>query len=364
MVADTRRAAIDGRSLRNPRRLTFRPIWIFGPGWDSLVSFCWIPVFLVAHAMSNGGAEDASFLRRGLAFALLVSFLHQPLTLGLVYGDSDQFRRHSRLFAIAPVVALAVGATAAIFNLWIVIPVAAIWNVQHTLQQRYGIQRIYSGRAGYGSARLDRALSYAPMVAVLALVAGNPATPGLTERVQLDSMNAGGVRLLTEVRPYAFVVAALALAATVVVVGQLLRQELAAGQVNPIKLAYQLSSLILLAAVVVDPVAGLIAYVCAHAVDYAVVVDRTAKRRYGSGESVSLLGRVAASGKGRVAFFGGILVAALAAHDFVHGSAYNALVYSVGALHFTYDAVIWKLRKPEVAKDLVAHGAHAERPSA
>ncbi|HET6875818.1 MAG TPA: hypothetical protein VFH70_13615, partial [Acidimicrobiales bacterium] len=140
-------------------------------------------------------------------------------------------------------------------------------------------------------------------------------------------------------------------------------QELAAGQVNPVKLAYQLSSLILLAAVVVDPVAGLIAYVCAHAVEYAVVVDRTAKRRYGSGESVSLLGRVAASGKGRVAFFGGILVAALAAHDFVHGSAYNALVYSVGALHFTYDAVIWKLRRPEVAKDLVAHGAHAERPS-
>jgi hypothetical protein len=274
----------------------------------------------------------------------------------LVYGDSTQFRRHARLFAVAPVVAVAVGSTAAILNWWIVIPVAAIWNVQHTVQQRYGLQRIYSGRAGYGSARLDRALSYAPMLAVLALVAGNPATPDLTQRVQLDSMNAGGVRLLTEVRPFAFVVAAIALAATVIVVGQVVRQELAAAQINPVKLAYQLSSLALLAAIVADPVAGLIAYVCAHAVEYAVVVDRTAKRRYGAGDSASLLGRIAASGVGRAAFFGGIVGAALVAHDVVHGSAYNAIVYSIGALHFTYDAVIWKLRKPEVSKDLVAYG--------
>jgi hypothetical protein len=35
----------------------------------------------------------------------------------------------------------------------------------------------------------------------------------------------------------------------------------------------------------------------------------------------------------------------------VHGSALNAVVYAVGALHFTFDAVIWKLRKPVVARD-------------
>jgi hypothetical protein len=29
--------------------------------------------------------------------------------------------------------------------------------------------------------------------------------------------------------------------------------------------------------------------------------------------------------------------------------AYDTVLYTVGALHFTYDSVIWKLRKPAVA---------------
>jgi len=65
---------------------------------------------------------------------------------------------------------------------------------------------------------------------------------------------------------------------------------------------------------------------------------------------------VAINPLGRTAFFGAIVVGALALHGSVHGATLNALVYSVGALHFTYDAVIWKLRKPNVARDFQLAG--------
>ena len=111
----------------------------------------------------------------------------------------------------------------------------------------------------------------------------------------------------------------------------------------------------MLAAILVDPIAGFIAYVSAHAVEYAVIVDRTAKRRSlpgaEPGSGPTFLGRVARGPLARVCFFSGIVVAAFCVHGAVHGDAFNVIVLTVGALHFTYDAVIWKLRKPALRKD-------------
>ena len=341
-----------------------RFVWIFGARWDLFVSLSWIPVFLVGHVLLAGSGPGADhLLQDGVAVALLVSFLHQPLTFGLVYGDASQFALHRRLFAWAPVAAVSVAVLAAVWNLAVVVPIAAAWNLQHTVQQRYGLQRIYAGKSGYGSARLDRALAYAPMVAVLAAVAAMPGTATLVQRSGLDPMNAGAVRLLIELRPEALFVVAVATVLSVWVVGAVVRQERAAGQAaNPAKWLYQVSSLALVAAIVVDPAAGFIAYVSAHALEYGVVVYRTAERRYASGEgpgAASLLGRAGRTVTGRVAFFGGIVGAAFAVHGLVHGVAFNAVLYSVGALHFTYDAVIWKLRKPAVSRDFAIAPAPA-----
>lgn len=335
------------------------PTWSFSAGFDLAVGLCWVPVFLVAHVLDGlPGATGATFLRDGVVVALLVSFAHQPLTFGLVYGDAGQFRLHRRLFVLAPLVAVAAAAAGAFANLSVVIPIAALWNLQHTLQQRYGIQRIYAGRAGYGSARLDRAFAYVPMVAALAAVAASRATAGLVARSGLDPMNAGAAHLLVSIRPAATALALTAAAASLAVVVAVLRQEAAAGErANPAKWLYQLSFLALLGGLVVDPAAGFIAYVSAHAIEYAVVVDRTAKRRYGSagagGEDgrVSFLGKAARSAAGRVAFFAAIAALAVAVHETLGGPVLNTVVYSVGALHFTFDAVIWKLRKPALKKD-------------
>src|SRR5579863_104155 len=154
---------------------TRRARWNFGPVADLVMALAWVPVFLAWHVLAGGPSTGAArAAQEGVTLALLVSFLHQPLTFGLVYGDRWQFALHRRLFLWAPVVAVAVAAVAAAGNLWVVVPVAAAWNLQHTLQQRYGVLRIYAGRAGYGSARLDRAFCYAPMVSVLLAVAASP----------------------------------------------------------------------------------------------------------------------------------------------------------------------------------------------
>lgn len=343
-----------------PARDTLRPRWVFGPAPDLVMALGWAPVFLGWHLLGvvAPGTGDTR-LQQGVALALLISFLHQPLTFGLVYGDRRQFILHRRLFLWAPVVALAVGLAAAVRNWWIVVPVAALWNLQHTLQQRYGVERIYSGKAGYGSARLDRAVAYVPMAMVLLAMASMPSLSDLVQRSGLDPRNAQGVALLGLLRPGARALLVVAAAGFVGVVLLVVRQELAAGQrANPAKWLYQASSLAMLAAIVVDPIAGFIAYVTAHAVEYAVIVDRTAKRRYGGGawretesSGPSFLGRLAAGSGGRVAFFTGIVALAFAVNRLTHGTVFNVVVLSVGALHFTYDAVIWKLRKPALAKE-------------
>jgi len=292
-------------------------------------------------------------VRWAVAAVLVASFLHQPLTFALVYGDRRQFRARRPLFVWAPPITVVVIAVAVFGHLWVVVPVAALWNTIHTLQQRYGLSRIYARRSGGGSARLDRWVLYAAMAATLLAVAAAPRTLGLVERVSLGGVNAAGIRLLTDARPVAaFLLVPVGLAAVALVVA-IVRQEAAAGPAaNPAKWVYQASSLALIASIAVDPIAGFLAYVGAHAVEYAVVVFKTAESRYGHDrDRSSLLGHAARTALGRVAVMAGVAFGALALANRVHGEAGTVVLYTVGALHFLYDGFIWKLRKPAVAAD-------------
>jgi hypothetical protein len=375
--------ASGGRRASAARRTS----WIFGCRADLLISLCWIPLWLVGHRLVAGhGVHDDALLRAAVATTLLVSFLHQPLTLGLVYGDARQFDQRRRLFLWAPPVAVAVIVTAVVLHLWIVIPIAAIWNTIHTLQQRYGLARIYSRKAGYGSARLDRWVLYAWMVAAVLAVAAKPGIPGLVMRVSLDGVNAGGIRLLTDARPWALTLLVPAVLVSLGLVGAIIAQEVAQAArasaratveglpdqsgpgtdlappvsgVNPAKWLYQGSSLVLIASIAVDPAAGFIAYVGAHAIEYFVVVYKTTETRYGKTHDTStVLGRAAYRPAGRVACFGAVIGAAVLTHARLGGDPYTVVLYTVGVLHFLYDGCIWKLRRPAVAADF------AIRPSA
>jgi hypothetical protein len=348
---------------QRPAPLRGRLVWIYRARTDLLISLCWLPLFVAGHqlAASSGTTAD-SRLRWAVAAVLLVSFLHQPLTFALVYGDRGQFELRHRLFLWAPPIAVAVIALGVFRHLWVVVPVAAVWNTVHTLQQRYGLSRIYARRARGaepGSARLDRSVLYAWMAAAILAVAAAPGTRDLVARVSLGGVNGAGVRLLSDARPVATLLLVPVAALAVALVAAIVRQEAAAGAgANPAKWIYQASSLLLIASITIDPVAGFIAYVGAHAIEYAVVVYKTAESRYGRGkDDRSPLGRAARSTGGRVAVMAGVSFGALAVASRVHGDAGNVVLFTVGALHFLYDGFIWKLRKPAVAADFAITAA-------
>jgi putative flippase GtrA len=329
--------------------------WIYGRGLDLLVALCWVPIFaVVALVEARRGPSADHTVAVLFSGVFLFSLLHQPLTLALVYGDRDRFAERRTLFTWSPVVFVPLVAVAVLLDLWVIVPVAAIWNTVHTLQQRYGLCRIYGRKAGFGSARLDRALLYSWLVAVLVVVGSAPTTLRLMARVMLDDTNRGAVETLTRIRPYALwlLIPAVAVALTTFVL--VVRQERAnVGRANRAKWIYQGSTLVLLASIAVDPLAGLVAYVCAHSIEYFVVVYQTLRSRYGGKPATTALGRVARSGRARLlflgAFVGAFLVLILRLPDWVSWPQYLIALYSVGILHFWYDSFIWKLRKPAVA---------------
>src|ERR687897_2097491 len=104
-----------------------------------LVAFVWVPFALAAQAV----ADDPERLRWLVSATLLFSFAHQPLTLWLVYGDASQRHARRRLVLWAPVVALLAVSVGMSVRPDLLALAAGVWNVAHTLRQRYGVSRLY-----------------------------------------------------------------------------------------------------------------------------------------------------------------------------------------------------------------------------
>lgn len=351
-VADVRRPATAGTATR----------WIYSARIDQYLAWSWLPFFGVMAVLTAPGT--VGFDRSAIAmmsWVFLVSLLHQPLTLLLVYGDADQFRLRRSLFVWTPIVAMPLITAAVLLDLWIIVPIAAVWQLYHTQQQRYGLLRIYGRKSGYGSPRADRAISYLPLLAIIAVVAMLPSTAAQLTRfgAGLGSDNASEVDLLLSGRGFMWwVMAPLALGAviTVLVYGRSEVRAYRAGVANPAKWNYLGSSFALMIALVVNPVAGLVGYICAHAIEYVVVVHRTLISRYGKTPNrPSVLSFLAGSPVKRVTllvgFFAVFAVVDLQLRGVLPTHTYLIIVYSIGLLHFLYDGFIWKSRKPTVAAD-------------
>ena len=353
MIAAERTAVVTDERPRTRARFS----WIYGVRADLLISLCWVPLFAVAHVLStHHGASNDHLLNMMVNGAFVTSLLHQPLTLALVYGDRNQFALRRRLFTWSPFVGISLVVMAVVLNLWIIVPIAALWNTIHTLQQRYGLSRIYGRKAGYGSARLDRLVLYAWMAATLLIVGSAPATLHQLSRIMLDDRNAMAITTLTRVRPYALGLLVPALLVAVGLTAAVVRQEVRhAHEANRAKWLYQGSSVLVILAIAYDPVAGFIAYIGSHAIEYFVVVYKTMEKRYADPEErPTFLGRVARARGPRIAFLvlflGTFLFAMDRVGSWLSNDAYLIAFYSVGMLHFWYDSFIWKLRKPAVAR--------------
>jgi hypothetical protein len=130
---------------------------------------------------------------------------------------------------------------------------------------------------------------------------------------------------------------------------------------------YMASTAALFATILIDPVAGLLGFVGAHAVEYFVIVHQSLRSKYVSahaddaapvGDVVRRLGTI-----GFFAVYVVAIVGVLAVVGHVTGpSSYTVAILTLGGMHVLYDGFIWKRPSPDkggmlaTAEELVTRG--------
>lgn len=334
-----------GRSVRGQ--------WIRGPAADAAVALCWIPIAALAVALDD--SPDALLTLFGGVF--LLSFLHQPLTLVLVYGDPDQFALRRRLFTWTPPILVAAVLIGMHVSLPLVAVVAGLWNAEHTLMQRFGVTRMYARKAGEGreQAALDRLMLLSWLVLALVWVAADRRTPEHVAMVPLQQHLRAALDILHALRPVAVVLLAPVVATVLGLTGRWVLTERSRGAAaSTPKRLYVASTAALFVVMLLHPIAGFAAYVGSHALEYFAIVHLSAGRRYAIGGG-GMVGRVV-----RRAGAGGLIAAVVAFLLAVQGTlrqaeaddVVTAVVLAAGGMHLLYDGFIWKLRRPVVAQSL------------
>lgn len=333
-----------------------RHLWLHGPLQDTLLGWCFLPVALVVHFAE----PHLTLVQTMVGVIFLVSFAHQPLTLGLVYGDPLQRAAHRRLYTWAPLCAIALIALGLSVSLTLVALMAGLWNAEHTLMQRYGVLRIYGRKAGDDHGRLEKPMLILWLVAGIAFIGAYVNLEQLVLKLGLDETNTRGVKLLHPLRVPAQLVFWSAAVAGAVLTVRWWRAERALGtQASSAKHLYALGTLGLVIAVMVDPIAGVAGYVAAHAIEYFAVVHRSLRTRRDDAPVA-----VATSTPWRRAgvyalYFGFIAGVVVVTASVFGGRLYAFAILFFGALHILYDGFVWKLRRPNVAASLGISAAPA-----
>jgi hypothetical protein len=332
------------------------PHYLHGPLGDLLLAFAWVPFVVVVRILAERSATGA--LAAVISGVFLLSFAHQPLTVALVYGDHENFRLRRAVFTWTPLifaVAVAVGYNV---NFTILAIIGGLWNAEHTLMQRYGVTRIYGRKVGQAGGTVEKLLLWSWLLLALVWAGANPATPAGLERVDFGRNNDEALDVLVRLAPVARVLLWPVLAATIVLVVTWVVQERRRAVVNPVKWLYLGATAALFALMLVDPLAGLMGYIGAHAIEYFVIVHQSLGRRYTSAadDGGAWLGRVVRARPGRLGFLSAyaVSIAVLITVLSKWGSplVYAIVFFTLGGMHVFYDGFIWKLRRPAVARSL------------
>ncbi len=336
---------IDGVLARPRPAVEWRAGWLRGPRHDVAMALLWVPFAVAAHAVST----DPDRLRTVVAFTLLFSFAHQPLTLWLVYGDAAQRRSLASSVVWAPVVLVLAVAVGTSVRPEVVALVAGVWNVAHTLRQRYGLSRLYGRLSGIESGADNRLLW--SWLALAVIVAFARTDVGATARaVGIGRRNTMAFDAVASADTVIAALLPVAIAVAFVTTVRWAHGELRRSTHSSPRLVYLASTAALLVVLAVDPVVGFVGYVGAHAAEYLLVVrwrvDRAAQRPL-AGDRVGALARRVGSG-GTLALYAVAVVALILGIRLLDRSPVVAsIVLTLGALHLFFDGFIW--RSPRLA---------------
>jgi hypothetical protein len=311
---------------------------------DSALALSWIPFAAGGWLLRN----DPSGTARLVSATFLLSFAHQPLTLALVYGDKRNFDLRRRIFTWSPVVFAGAVLASQYISLTALAVVAGLWNAEHTLMQRYGIMRIHGRKAGQLDGRIEKALLFSWLVLTLTWIAADSRTPEHVEQTGLAGRNGRAIDILSDLQPVALVVLPLvAVVAAILTLRWLWDEARRGGLPGWSKRFYAVSTGALFVTILVDPVAGFLGFVGAHAIEYFVIVHRSAGPKYANaqvdggapvGYAVRRLGRT-----GFFAVYIGMVFGVVSVLE-RYGSQlqYTVVILTLGGMHVFYDGFIWK----------------------
>lgn len=319
--------------------------WIQNPLSDLLFySLGWIAVLIALIVFPNYWASI-------ILIVLLFNYVHRHYTFALVYGEKNEFNKHKRTYVMLPIAATAVTAVSVFTNLfYLLLTVSVVWTMYHTIAQKYGITRIYSRKAGYGNGSIDKGIIYSWFAFIFLYSA-------YTGKETLMKYDAGKV-LLSHITSYMNIINYLIAMSLVVALYFTLRYFYIEYQ-NRDKLSipkniYVISIIALFMTFLYSLEAGYIVFGFSHALEYIAFVNFFVAAKYSKPDvpKNSLLSKASK----KLWLYSGLFTIAIVVFCLI-GRGFNEqafLIYIIGSsfLHFIYDGMIWKVRRPEVGKPL------------
>ena len=316
------------------------------------MAFSWVP-FALAALLWDGNTHRIEWL---VAATLAFSVSHQPLTMPLVYADRRVFQSRRRIFTWSPLVVVIAVVIGLQLNPLIIAAIAGVWNAAHTLQQRYGITRIYGRKVGQTNGHTEHRLLWTMLLTAVLWAAADPGTSDRVAAAGLGGRNQRSLAVLTDMAPVAKVLLPLTGLYLLYLVTRWVSDERRSPTVNPAKWMYLGSTAGPIGLTVISPIAGFVGYVGSHAAEYYLIVHRHLGDRYpdpdiDGGAPLGKLVRARTGPTGALALYTVLVVAAmLVLRRQIGYAAYSFTFLSFGALHLFYDGLIWKLRRPDVAR--------------
>jgi hypothetical protein len=329
-----------------------------------LLAFGWVPFYawlLTTDVVGDvGSAAWRPAFDLAAVLALSVNFVHRHVVYFLFFGDEAQRRRHPTALWLAPVIAV-VGVGAAKLSgsadAWgVVVAVTAAWNIWHVLMQRHGVARAYAAKAGGGvderaHGRRDLLLLWAlTLVTAAGVMRFQQRTfTGLARKAwRLFEPVVGGAAVLDALVVVTALLAAVALAAW-------LRAERRARPAAraPRALLWLSTAALLVVFWLHGPIVGYLVFGVAHSIEYMVFVHLYSKRRTARGPEP--LGVRALGEPVLLVIVSAVLLGAFVAARQVWTVPLFMVYYtSTSLLHYFYDGIVWKMRRPEVRAPLVS----------
>jgi hypothetical protein len=324
--------------------LQVQKFWIKNPATDlTFFDFGWVLIFLPLVIFK----EHLSII---ILSVLIVSYIHRHYTFALVYGDKEEFEKRKQIYIFLPIVAALATISSLYFDAFKILLVAAIlWNMYHTITQKYGISRIYSRKAGYGEAWIDKGLIYSWFLYVFFALIGR-------EHELINQYQAGKVILdyigsyLSYLTQASYFFLTIAIVFTLLFAYQEFKNR---HRLNTPKLLFVISILLLYSIFFYSLIVGYIVFAFSHAIEYIVFVNIFVNSKYKKKpESKSIVALASKKQWVYGSLFSLGIVAICLLGIKLNENAFEIYIVGSSFLHFIYDGLIWKVRRPEVGKPL------------